>query len=62
VVTPLHLSHFQALLLFSLVIAVAFGFLTKLRPVERLKYALWAFLMFMLVAVALGWAMFPLSR
>ena len=58
----LYLTHFQALLLFSLVIAVAFGFLTKLRPFERLRYALWAFLMFLLVAVALGWAMFPLSR
>jgi len=26
------------------------------------KYALWTFLMFLLVAVAIGWVMYPFSR
>ncbi len=58
----MNLNHFQAMLLFALVISVAFAFLTK-RPLgERLKYALWAFLAFLLVAVAVGWLMYPISR
>ena len=58
----INLSHFQALLLFGLVISLAFAFLTKRRAGERFRYVVWAFLIFLLVAVALGWAMYPLSR
>ena len=58
----INLSHFQALLIFAFVIALAFAFLTKRRAAERFRYTVWAFLMFLLVAVALGWAMYPLSR
>jgi len=55
-------NHLQALLVFALVISVAFAFLTKHKPGERLRYALWAFAAFLLVAVVLGWLMYPLSR
>ena len=58
----INLSHFQALLLFALVVSIAFAFLTKRRAGERVQYVVWAFLLFLLVAVALGWAMYPLSR
>lgn len=56
------LNHFQALLLFAAVISIAFAFLTKQTARDRLKYALWAFLAFVLVAVALGWLMYPFPR
>jgi len=56
------LNHFDALLLFAVVISVAFAFLTKQTARDRLKYALWAFLAFVLVAVALGWIMYPFPR
>ena len=59
---PLHLSHFQSLLLFSVIISLAFGTLGRRDPLERLKYAAWSFAMFVLVAVALGWLMYPVSR
>ena len=59
---PLQLSHFQSLLLFALVISLAFGTLGRRQPIERLKYAAWSFAMFVLLAVVLGWLMYPVSR
>ncbi len=58
----MNLNHFQALLLFAFVISAAFAFLTKRKLDERLKYALWAFLAFLVVGVAIGWVMYPMSR
>jgi heme A synthase len=56
------LTHFQALLVFALVISAAFGFLSRRRPLERLKYALWSLFLFLLVGISIGWAMYPFSR
>ncbi len=50
------------MLLFAAIISLAFGTLGRRRPVERIKYAAWSFLMFVLVAVLIGWAMYPFSR
>ena len=62
VVHPLDLTHFQAFLLFAVVISVAFGFLGRRRPQDRMKYILWSFFLFLLVGIGVGWAMFPFSR
>ena len=32
---PLHFSHFQSLLLFALIISLAFGTLGRRKPIER---------------------------
>lgn len=56
------LSHFQALVVFALVISIAFGFLGRRRPIDRLKYILWTLLLFLLIGVGIGWAMYPFSR
>jgi len=56
------LNHFQAMLVFALVVSIAFAFLTKRDLSERAKYVLWAFLAFLLVAIGLGWVMYPFSR
>jgi putative Mn2+ efflux pump MntP len=58
----LHLSHFQAMLLFALVISVAFGFLSRRPPLERLKYILWSFGLFLAIGISIGWLMYPFSR
>ena len=58
----MRLCHFQAMLLFAFVISLAFAFLAKYRIGERVKYALWTLLAFLLIAVAIGWLMYPLSR
>jgi cytochrome bd-type quinol oxidase subunit 2 len=60
--TEFKLSHLQAMLLFALVISIAFGFLSRRRPIERVKYILWSLLLFLLVGVGIGWAMYPFSR
>jgi asparagine N-glycosylation enzyme membrane subunit Stt3 len=56
------LSHFQAMTLFALVISVAFGFLGRRKPIERVKYIIWSLILFLLIGVGIGWAMYPLSR
>ena len=58
----MQLTHFQAMLLFALVISVAFAFLSKESPRERLKYAVWSFLAFLLIGLAIAWMMFPFPR
>ena len=58
----LKLTHLQALVLFALVISVAFGFLGRRQPKERVKYILWTLFLFLLVGVGIGWAMYPFSR
>ena len=57
-----HLSHFQSLLLFALLISIAFGFLSRRRPIDRVKYIVWSLLLFLLIGVGIGWAMYPFSR
>lgn len=56
------LTHLEALALFALVISIAFGFLGRRQPKERVKYILWTLLLFLLVGVGIGWAMYPFSR
>ena len=58
----LQLTHFQAFLLFAVVISVAFGFLGRRRPLDRIKYILWSLFLFLAVGIGIGWAMFPFSR
>jgi hypothetical protein len=56
------LNHIQALLFFALVVSATFAFLSKRGASERVKYVAWAFLAFLLVAVGIGWLMYPFSR
>jgi cytochrome bd-type quinol oxidase subunit 2 len=58
----LELTHFQAFLLFAVVISIAFGFLGRRRSKDRMKYIVWSLLLFLLVGIGIGWAMFPFSR
>jgi hypothetical protein len=58
----LQLTHFQALLLFAATISVAFGFVSRRRALPRLKYILWSLLLFLLIGIGIGWAMYPFSR
>jgi cytochrome bd-type quinol oxidase subunit 2 len=56
------LSHFQAMTLFALLISIAFGFLSRRRTSDRVKYIIWSLLLFLLIGVGIGWAMYPFSR
>jgi hypothetical protein len=55
-------THIQAFLFFAAVISVAFGFLGRRQPKERMKYILWSFFLFLLVGIGIGWIMYPFSR
>ena len=50
------------MVLFALIISMAFGFLSRRRPIDRVKYIVWSLFMFLLVGVAIGWAMYPFTR
>ncbi len=56
------IDHFQALSLFALAVSLAFAFLSKNKFSDRVKYTVWAFLAFLLVAIGIGWLMFPFSH
>jgi cytochrome bd-type quinol oxidase subunit 2 len=56
------LPHFLSMLLFALAVSVAFGFLSRRRPIERVRYIVWSLILFLLIGVGIGWAMFPFSR
>jgi len=58
----LPLTHIQAFLFFAVVISVAFGYLGRRQPKDRLKYILWSFFLFVVVGIGIGWAMYPFSR
>jgi hypothetical protein len=57
-----NLTHFGAMLFFALVVSLTFAFLSKRGIAERMKYTVWAFLAFLLVAVGIGWLMYPFSQ
>ena len=56
------LTHFQAMCLFAFLISVTFAFMSRRRIGDRVRYTLYAFLAFLLVAIAVGWIMFPASH
>ena len=54
------LSHFPAMLVFSFLVSVVFGLLSKDKPRDQLWYGAKVFVAFVGVALALGWLMYPL--
>jgi hypothetical protein len=59
---PARISHFLAMFLFALLVSIALAGLTKRTAEERTKYALSCFLKFLVVAIAIGWLMYPFSH
>jgi hypothetical protein len=56
------LNHFGAMLLFALLITVGFAALGQRKGIERFRYALWSFALFVLIGVGIAWVMYPFSR
>lgn len=59
---PIHTSHLGALLIFAALVSAAIGILSRRTTVGRLRYALWSFVLFVLVSVGIAWLMYPFSR
>ena len=53
----INLSHFEATLLFALLISVVLGVVTKRTDKERLRYGLQSFGYFVVAVFGLGWLM-----
>jgi len=56
------LTHFGSMTFFALVVSITFAFLSKRSTRERLQYTAWAFLAFMVIAIGIGWLMYPFSK
>ena len=56
------LSHFQAMVIFALLISVAFGFLSRRGAYQRARYILWSLIFFLIIGIGIGWIMYPFSH
>lgn len=56
------LTHLEAMILFALLVSIAFGFLSRRPMRERAKYIGWSFLLFVMIGIGIGWMMYPFSR
>jgi len=50
------------MVIFALAVSAAFALLSKNKMSERVRYAVWAFLAFLVVAIGIGWLMYPFTR
>jgi multidrug transporter EmrE-like cation transporter len=55
-------THFQSRVILALCVSLAFAFLSKEKMDDRIRYAVWAFLAFLVVAIGIGWLTYPFSR
>jgi hypothetical protein len=58
----LHVSHFPAMVIFALLVSAALAALGGHSAPQRIKYALWSFVLFLVIGVGLAWLMYPFSR
>jgi hypothetical protein len=54
-----NLSHFEALTIFALLVAVVFAVINKNTPREQLRYGVFVFFSFLAAAIVVGWIMYP---
>ena len=60
--TTLLLSHFWAMVSFALFVSIMLGALAHRTTAGRITYALWSFLLFLLIGIGAAWLMYPFSR
>jgi len=56
------LSHFSAIVIFSVCVSIVFSLTTKESAKECLRYAIFLFFSFLAVALVLGWVMYFFPR
>lgn len=54
----MNLSHFEAAVLFSLLVSVVLGVVTKRTERERIEYGIYTFGCFLVALFGLGWLMY----
>ena len=60
--SPLHLSHFTAALLFAVFASVVFGITQRNHPRDMLRYGAYCFSLFVAGVIVAGWAMWLLRH
>ena len=58
----IHLNHFVTMVIFALLVSVAFACVGRHTAATRIKYALLSFLLFLAIGIGVAWLMYPLSR
>ena len=58
----MHLNHLFAMILFAVLVSLGLACLGRRTITERVKYALWLLALFVAVALAIAWVMYPFSR
>jgi hypothetical protein len=56
------LTHLQAMVLFAIVVSVAFAVMSKRTVRERLVYVGWSVFWFLAIAIGVGWLMYAFAR
>lgn len=56
------MSHLADMSWFALIVSVALAVLSRRTLVDRVKYATISFASFILIAIAIGWLMYPFSH
>ena len=56
------LNHFQMMAAFAAAVSLGFAFLSRHSMGDRIRYWVWAFLAFLVVAIGIGWLMYPFSH
>jgi ABC-type dipeptide/oligopeptide/nickel transport system permease component len=52
------LSHFETAVLFSILVSVVLGVVTKRTDRERIEYGVYTFICFMIALFGIGWLMY----
>ena len=58
----IHLSHFTAVLLFSIFASIVFGITMRDTPRRMFRYGAYCFILFVGSAIVLSWVMFLIAR
>jgi hypothetical protein len=56
------LGHFWQMVLFALLVSIAFACAGRQSLSHRVKHALWSFALFLLIGIGIAWLMYPFSR
>lgn len=56
------MTHLSDMSWYALIVSVVLAMLSRRKMIDRVKYAAISFLSFVLIAIAIGWLMFPFSH
>lgn len=56
------MSQFLDMSWFALIVSAALGLLGRRTVAGRIRYAIFAFVAFLVISIAIAWLMFPFSR